>query len=389
MRMIKISDLFNYEKGTLQSKKNIEGPYNFITASEEWKTHTDFTHNTEAIIFAAAAAGSLGRTHYVKGKFIASDLCFILTPKNQKDTPMNLQFYSLLFKEFKDQIVAETKSGTSKEAISLRKFGSYELPYFPIHEQIAINNRFAHSESDKNSFVSKMEESLSLIEKFRTALLIDLIHKNPLESKKNITSHLAESKDKKTESNKVKVPFEYSEELFFSKLGELATISKGKVGIKKAVPGNYPLVTLSQYRLSHTHHQFDTKAVIIPLVSSTGHGHASMKRIHYQEGKFAVGNILCAVIPKNEHRLNTRFLYEYLNQFKEEFFVSKMKGAANVSLNIKAIASTPVPILPINAQLAFENKMLLCDQLTERIINNQRQASTVIQSALKEFLYTK
>ena len=28
--------------------------------------------------------------------------------------------------------------------------------------------------------------------------------------------------------------------------------------------------------------QFDTQAVCIPLVSSTGHGHASLKNVHYQ-----------------------------------------------------------------------------------------------------------
>ena len=56
----------------------------------------------------------------------------------------------------------------------------------------------------------------------------------------------------------------------------------------------------AEKRITHNEYQFDGKAVIIPLVSSTGHGHASLKRVHYQEGKFAIGSILAAVVVKDE-----------------------------------------------------------------------------------------
>ena len=49
--------------------------------SRDWKSHATFIREKEALVIAAAASSSLGRTHYVDGKFIASDLCFILTPK--------------------------------------------------------------------------------------------------------------------------------------------------------------------------------------------------------------------------------------------------------------------------------------------------------------------
>ncbi len=125
MSLMKISDLFNFEKGILQSTKCTPGKYDFITASSEWKTHNEFTHECEALIFAAAASGSLGRTHYVNGKFVSSDLCFIVTPKDPKNLPIDLKFYHLIFQAFKDEIVRNTKAGTSKEAIGLRAFGNY------------------------------------------------------------------------------------------------------------------------------------------------------------------------------------------------------------------------------------------------------------------------
>ena len=102
------------------------------------------------------------------------------------------------------------------------------------------------------------------------------------------------------------------------KLGEVCLIEKGNIGILKAIPGEFPLVVTSEERKTHNEFQFDGEAVIIPLVSGTGHGHASIKRIHFQTGKFAVGSILCAVIPKDKSILSAEFLYRYLDLKKEK-----------------------------------------------------------------------
>ena len=105
------------------------------------------------------------------------------------------------------------------------------------------------------------------------------------------------------------------------KLKEICIIEKGRIGILAAIPGKYPLVTTGEERRSHNEYHFEGNAVCIPLVSGTGHGHASIKRLHYQEGKFALGNILCAVIPNDEKQLNAKYLHLYLQQFKETLLV--------------------------------------------------------------------
>jgi type I restriction enzyme S subunit len=128
------------------------------------------------------------------------------------------------------------------------------------------------------------------------------------------------------------------------KLGDICSITKGKTGITKAIPGEYPMVALSEERKSHNEYQFDADAVIIPLVSSTGHGHASMKRIHFQSGKFALGTILCALVPKDSSEVSAEFLYHYLDMMKEILFVPLMKGVANVALPMKRIASVEIPL---------------------------------------------
>lgn len=171
MSLMKIDDLFHFEKGILQSSKCTEGEFDFITASSEWKTHNEYTHNCEALVFAAAASGSLGRTHYVNGKFISSDLCFIITAKDPKKFPIDLKFYHMIFNEFKNDIVNNTKAGTSKEAIGLKAFGNYKLPYFDIEKQIETKVQFVNIQHSKIALHSELNHQLDLIKQLRQAFL--------------------------------------------------------------------------------------------------------------------------------------------------------------------------------------------------------------------------
>ena len=138
--MVKIGQLFDIERGSLQSEKNEDGEYNFITASSEWKTHIEYTHECEAIIFAFGAAGSLGKTHYVNGKFIASNLCFILTPKKESGYDIDMQFYNSYFSAIRKQLVSDLADGTSKLTISDEDFNEYFIDYIPYDKQIAFVN---------------------------------------------------------------------------------------------------------------------------------------------------------------------------------------------------------------------------------------------------------
>ena len=134
--MVRIDNLFNVEKGVLASDNcDDEGDYDFITASNEWKKHRTFSHDTEAIVYAIAAAGSLGRTHYVKGKFTASNLCLIMTPRKESVYKINLEFYNWYFAVIKKQIVSDLADGTSKLTISKPDLEKYYIDYIPIEKQ--------------------------------------------------------------------------------------------------------------------------------------------------------------------------------------------------------------------------------------------------------------
>ena len=139
------------------------------------------------------------------------------------------------------------------------------------------------------------------------------------------------------------------------KIGDICKIVKGTTGIASAEPGEYPLVVTAEERKTCSTYQFDCEAVCIPLVSSSGHGKKSLKNVHYQSGKFALGTILCAVIPNNPQELDARYLHQYLQFYKDIILVPLMKGAANVSLSMKDILAVEFPLPPIDRQRELSN----------------------------------
>ena len=136
----------------------------------------------------------------------------------------------------------------------------------------------------------------------------------------------------------------------FGKLGSYCALEKGATPIQKAVAGPYPLVVTSSERKSSDGYQFDSPTVCVPLISSRGHGVASLSQIFYQEGKFALGNILCGITPNDAKKLSAKFLYYYLNFKKDILIVPLMRGGANVSLSIDSLSGIKIPIPPLCVQ---------------------------------------
>jgi type I restriction enzyme, S subunit len=169
--------------------------------------------------------------------------------------------------------------------------------------------------------------------------------------------------DASTPEDDLDVPSQLEGVGLFVRLSEIAEVTKGPTGIKDARPGPYPLVVTAEERGTCDHYDFEGEAVLIPTVSSTGHGDASLKRIHYQEGRFAVGSILAAVRVRDRAQHSARFLYEYLSVFKDELLVARMSGTANVSLTVNKIEGVPIPIVPIAQQQELRDLMHLCDAL--------------------------
>ena len=170
----------------------------------------------------------------------------------------------------------------------------------------------------------------------------------------------------------------------FVRLSEVARLEKGETGIQSAEPGQYPLVGLAAERSTCSQYQIDAKAAVVPLISSSGHGHASMKRLHYQEGKFALANILCAVIPLDPDNFSARFIYEYLSAYKEALLVSQMVGTANMSLTLGKVGTVPFPLVCTGAQVQVEALMKLCDRYEIEQANREARRDKLVAGSLQQ-----
>lgn len=147
-------------------------------------------------------------------------------------------------------------------------------------------------------------------------------------------------------------------------MAELFNIAKGKIGILSATPGDYTLVTTGENHSTHIEPHFSGDAVCIPLISATGHGHASLKRLHHVKGDFAVGSILCACVNKRPDIVLARYVYYYLTACKESVLIPLMQGTANMSMKVKDINKIKLPLPSLSRQ---ESIVSALDELQDKV----------------------
>jgi type I restriction enzyme M protein len=104
------------------------------------------------------------------------------------------------------------------------------------------------------------------------------------------------------------------------------------------------MVVPAEDRKTADHWDFERPAVCIPLVSAAGHGKADIKRIHYQEGKFALASTMCALFVKNEQVVRPRYLHIYLNAVCNDVLVPLMCGATNVTMSSDQLTDVLIPV---------------------------------------------
>lgn len=172
-------------------------------------------------------------------------------------------------------------------------------------------------------------------------------------------------------------------------LGELTNITKGSSPTLKTVPGQYPLIVTGPKPLSSDAFQFDGEAVCVPLVSSTGHGHASLKRVHYAAGRFAVANILAACEVRDPQLLSTRYLFHFLQHRKDDLIVSRMKGTANVSLSIGRLAEVPVTFPPLDEQKRIVDLIAAMDDAIQAAVAEAESAFQALEEIRDQLIWGK
>lgn len=424
MSLLRIDEIFNFEKGVLQSSKCVPGEYDFITASSDWKTHNEFTHECEALIFAAAASGSLGRTHYVNGKFISSDLCFVITPKDQGNLPVDLKFYHILFNELKDEIVRNTKAGTSKEAIGLGSFGKYQLPYFDIDTQIEIKNRFVKSEELKSDLSNELNHQVDLVKKLRQQLLQDAVQGKLVE--RNLKDEPASELFKKIKAEKQKliaektlkkekelppikpeeIPFEIPENWVWCR-GEIVATYIDPHPSHRTPPESsdgVPYIAMSDIRKDGTLDFNSARKVSRTVLEE------HQNRYKLQDGDFIFGKIGTIGKPVKlpypfNYTLSANVILiqperKFVNQDYLFYFLSSPAAEKNLIENKSTMSypvfgmgkarNMPIPLPPLAEQNRIVHKldelMQYCNELEASIKQSETQNSTLLQQVLREAL---
>ena len=429
MSKVRIGDLFEVEKGSLQSSKCTEGEFDFITASKEWKTHNDFSHDIEALIFAAMASGSLGRTHYVNGKFITSDLCYILTPKNSEKYPIDLKFYHFVFNSLKDEIVKNTKSGTSKKAINQTNLKNYEIPYFDIEQQHLWIEKLLKTKSIKEKLTVEIDTQQTLLKKLRQKILQDAIEgklttswreqNSDVKSASVLLEKIKAEKEQLIKDKKIKkekslppineddIPFDIPDSWKWSKINEL--IKDLQYGTSK--------------KCSYTQNM-ESPILRIPNVSS---GYIDINDFKYtkltdkekEQYSLEIDDLL--VVRSNGSRelvgksvlvsrqltnygyagylIRLRFFNKNLNApyiqcfFNSPYIREQIETPLRTTVGINNINSTElsnliIPIPPLEEQKEIVKKIeslfKVCDALEEQINSSQKNSQILMQSVLKE-----
>lgn len=167
-------------------------------------------------------------------------------------------------------------------------------------------------------------------------------------------------------------------------LSDLCSLIKGASPISKTPPGPYPLITTGEEHKTANTFQLDTEAVCIPLISSTGHGHASIKRVHYQTGKYALANLLAAAVVKDRSVLSTSYLARYLMFTKDRLIAPLMTGAANMSISLDRLATVPVEFPPLPEQERIAKLMDQAEELRKLRAQADRRTAALLPALFHE-----
>lgn len=426
-KFFKIGDVFNVEKGLVQSSKNVEGQIDFITASAEWKTHNVYSHDCEALVFAAGAAGSLGRTHYVNGKFIASDLCFVLTPKDNFIDKVDLKFYFYYFNLNKDTIVKSTATGTSKLAINMRNFINYCIPLPSIEYQKLAREKIEEVEPRINELNIIFEKNLDYITRLRQNILQEavqgkLVPQDPNDEPASVLlEKIKEEKERLIKEGKIKkekplppisedeIPYELPKGWEWVRLGEIAVFENGDRS------NNYP----KDYELKSDGIPFiSTKNILdkyICLDENQLNFISQDKFDSLRSGKIEDNDLLVVLrgsvgkvgLFKKNSKYSTGFINAqlliirlyfkecmnyYLYYFHSMVFFSQINkyssGSAQQQLSASKLKEFIIPLPPLNEQRCIIKKvdqlMALCDELEKNIEQSKKDCELLIQSVLQE-----
>jgi len=353
-----LDQIFNITKGSLQSSKNTEGEYTFITASDTNKTHNTFTHDCECIMLVGGAEGSLAKSQYFKGKFIASDLLYILISKTPNEINYRYAWYYLNFNREKHLSDNTICCGTPKKMISKDRCSNIKIPIPSLDKQQEIVKYLDFIYENANKTSSSKIAELKQLNEFclnNQKIFGENVVKTLGEVCEKIHSGKFNSKDCKSVgkypfyTNKVNNPEGYTDDYCFDYEKYFILIKDGGAGDKKY--GD----------------------------------HIGLGKIFKVFGKSAGTSHQYALIPKKD--IDYDYLYQYL-----KFIKNDIMDLAHYTIGLGCIKKGDIeglkiviPSLECQKEIVdyCEFNDTLIKQLEKEIENNKKKAQQFITGIVK------
>ena len=217
------------------------------------------------------------------------------------------------------------------------------------------NDGFTQSDTREPIEGSQLSSALSHIEAFKRAIDFGTKWKQPDLTVRSYTiskNALLASKDAHLLGRWHDLPDRvlHRPDIPVMSLGDICEIRNGLSPNEATPPGEYTMVVPAEERKPADHFDFDGAAVCIPLVSSSGHGKADIKRLHYQDGKFALASTMAALFVRDSGVILPRYLFIFLDAMSTELLVPLMRGATNVTMNIEQLADVVIPVPEVSLQ---------------------------------------
>lgn len=343
-----LNEIFHITKGTIQSSKNIEGEYPFITASDTHKTHNSYSHDCECVMIVGGAEGSLAKAHYFNGKFTASDLLYILTSKTENEINYKYILYYLNLNRQKHLLDGRICCGTPKKSISIDRCSNIKIPIPSLRQQERIVKYldFIYEKSIKSS--NEKIADLKMANEF-------------------CFSNQADARG-----------------VVVKTLGEVCHIDKG---VRKhpteygKADGKYKFHT-GGVRTDLYVDDYDIEELYVIQNRTNGSGKCNL----FLDKKFSLAQQTMVYTAKNRSEITTKYIYYYLTaniNILEKGFVGA--NHKNISRDYLETIEIPVPSLKRQQEIVeyCENNDRLIQQLKTEIETNKREAQRFIKSIVK------
>jgi len=326
-------------KGSLQSSKNIEGEYTFITASDTNKTHNMFTHDCECVMLVGGSEGSLAKAQYFNGKFIASDLLYILTYKEPNIINYRYLWYYLNNNRKKHLADDKICCGTPKKMISIERCSKIKIPIPSLERQEEI--------------IKDMDEISNSIDTIKLRVK-QLKYEGELFKKKFYLKQLNDI-------------FKESE---IKTLGEVCEFQNGKRIVKGQVEtGEYPVLGGGGFTSFYTN-EYSREGKTCKI---SREGMSLHNCVMLLNEKYYLNSQAFTIKSKNEIIMINEYLWYCLDNNKEQVFKCG-RGPAQKAIDIDEFKSIKIPIPTLERQeeiigiyenITEENKKNFLDKIEQ------------------------